>query len=229
MSISVVIPVINESAKIGPLVAYLLGNGGDQVGEVLVVDAGSTDETVSLACNAGARVLHSTVKSRAAQMNIGARAAQFPILYFVHADTLPPRSFATDIQDALSVGIHMGCYRYVFDSSSFMLKINAFFTRFNWLWCQGGDKTFFIEHHIFEALGGYDERFCVMEEYDFLRRASKQYRFQILPKNAIVSARKYQKNGWLRVQLANLIVFRKFRHGIEPAQIKATYQRLLKH
>jgi predicted glycosyltransferase involved in capsule biosynthesis len=194
-----------------------------------VIDAGSLDETVSLACTAGAQVHHSTVRSRAVQMNIGARAAQFPVLYFVHADTLPPRSFASDILDAVSVGIQMGCYRYVFDSPSFMLKINAFFTRYNWLWCQGGDKTFFIERPIFEALGGYDENYCVMEEYDFLRRATKQYRFQILPKNAIVSARKYQKNGWLRVQLANLIVFRKFRRGIEPAQIKETYQRLLKH
>jgi rSAM/selenodomain-associated transferase 2 len=229
MKISIVIPVLNEAVKIGPLVSYLFKNGGDRVGEIWVIDAGSTDATVLLASQAGAQVLHSTVKSRAAQMNIGARAAQFPILYFVHADTLPPRSFATDIQDALSTGIQMGCYRYVFDSSSFILKINAFFTRFNWLWCQGGDKTFFIEYHIFEALGGYDERYCVMEEYDFLRRASKHYRFQILPKNAIVSARKYQKNSWLRVQLANLIVFRKFRRGIEPAQIKATYLRLLKH
>jgi rSAM/selenodomain-associated transferase 2 len=229
MKISIVIPVLNEATKIGPLIAYLLQHGGERVGEILVIDAGSSDETVYLACAAGAQVHYSTVRSRAVQMNIGARAAQFPVLYFVHADTLPPRSFATDILEAVSAGIQMGCYRYVFDSPHLMLKINAYFTRYNWLWCQGGDKTFFIERLIFEALGGYDEYYCVMEEYDFLRRATKQYRFQILPKNAIVSARKYKKNGWLRVQLANLIVFRSFQRGMEPAKIKATYLRLLKH
>jgi hypothetical protein len=67
-----------------------------------------------------------------------------------------------------------------------------------------------------------------MEEYDFLQRAMLQYNLHIIPKNARVSARKYKKNGWIRVQLANLIVFRAYRRGVEPAQLKATYQRLLK-
>jgi len=175
-----------------------------------------------------AQVLVSGVRSRAAQMNLGARTARFPLLYFVHADTLPPASFAQDILGAVASGVTMGCYRYTFDAPGIMLKINAFFTRFHWLWCQGGDKTFFIQRTTFQTLGGYNEDYCVMEEYDFLQRAMLQYKLHIIPKNARVSARKYKKNGWIRVQLANLIVFRAYRRGVAPAQIKATYQRLLK-
>jgi hypothetical protein len=149
-------------------------------------------------------------------------------LYFVHADTVPPVSFVKDILHAFNNGAEMGCFRYIFDTKGLLLKINAFFTRFHWLWCQGGDKTFFIRTTTFEALGAYNEYYCVMEEYEFLQRALRKYKLLILPKNVIVSARKYQKNGWLRVQLANLIVFRDYRRGVEPLQLKATYQRLLR-
>ena len=226
--ISIIIPVLNEAARIGSLVRYLREHGSVAVAEVLVVDGGSSDGTADLAAEAGARVVPCPVCSRAAQMNAGARAARGEVLYFVHADTLPPTSFATDIGASLASGYSMGCYRYRFDSPRFLLKINAFFNRFHWLWCQGGDKTFFIRREIFDALGGYDERYVIMEEYDFLRRAMPRYRLHIIPKYAVVSARKYEVNGWLRVQWANAAVFRLFRKGADPQEMRAVYKRLLK-
>ncbi len=228
INISIVIPVLNEAARIGPLVRYLRGHGGEVLAEVLVVDSGSQDGTVGLAAEAGAVVVRCDVCSRAAQMNAGARAAQGEVLYFVHADTLPPTSFAADIRDSMASGHVMGCYRYRFDSPGLLLKINAFFNRFHWLWCQGGDKTFFIRREIFDALGGYDEHYVIMEEYDFLRRAMPRYPLHIVPKYAVVSARKYEVNGWLRVQWANAVVFRLFRKGADPQEMRAAYKRLLK-
>ena len=147
-SISIIIPVLNEAARIGPLVCYLREHGGEAVAEVLVVDGGSSDGTADLAYKAGAVVVPCNVCSRAAQMNAGARAAQAEVLYFIHADTLPPVSFVADIRESIASGHVMGCYRYRFDSPRFLLKINAFFNRFHWLWCQGGDKTFFIQREI---------------------------------------------------------------------------------
>lgn len=226
--ISIIIPALNEAARIGPLVRYLREHGGMAVAEVLLVDGGSDDGTPRLAAEAGATLVPCPVCSRAAQMNAGARAAQGAVLYFVHADTLPPESFAADIRESLASGYAMGCYRYRFDSPRFLLKINAFFNRFHWLWCQGGDKTFYIRREIFDALGGYDERYVIMEEYDFLRRAMPRHRLHIIPKYAVVSARKYAVNGWLRVQWANAAVFRLFRKGADPQEMRAVYRRLLK-
>lgn len=229
MRISIVIPVLNEAERIGPLVRYLQTNGGAGVLEILVADAGSTDETVLNASEAGAKIIHCPVSGRAAQMNAGAGAAQGEILYFIHADTVPPDTFVADIQDAINAGYKMGCYRYVFDSNHFMLKINAFFTRFPWIWCQGGDKTFFIRKSVFDQMGGYNEYYSIMEEYDFLLRARRaKLPFYIIPKNARVSARKYRENGWLRVQLANLVAFNLFRWGAEPNRVKNVYRRMLK-
>lgn len=228
MRMSIVIPVLNEAERIGPLVSYLRLHGKDFLAEVVVVDGGSRDATVPLAIAAGARVVQSVVSSRAAQMNLGARATQAPVLYFVHADTVPPVSLSTDIQAALAAGHVMGCYRYQFDSPRLLLKINAYFNRFPWLWCQGGDKTFFIRREVFDELHGYDEYYTIMEEYDFLRRAMPLHRLYTIPKYAMVSPRKYAHNSWLRVQLANTLVFQLFRWGVAPRRLKCIYKFLLK-
>lgn len=228
MRISIIIPVFNEATRIESLVSYLLGNGKGHVSEVLVADAGSTDETRLLATRAGGRVLHCPVCSRAAQMNFGAAEASGDVLYFVHADTLPPPSFVADILETLSQGYPMGCYRYRFDSPGLLLRINAWFNRFHWLWCQGGDKTFFIRKDLFLQEGGYDERHVIMEEYDFLRRTMPRHRLRIVPKYAVVSARKYERNGWLRVQLANMLVFNLWRIGVAPQRLKRLYKSFLR-
>jgi len=228
LRISVIVPVFQEAARIGDLVRYLLLHGGEALVEVIVVDAGSTDCTAPYAIQAGARVLQSPARSRAAQMNAGAGAASGEVLYFVHADTMPPATFTTDISETLEAGFVMGCYRYRFDKPGILLKINAWFNRFPWLWCQGGDKTFFIRKDVFFEMAGYDEQYVIMEEYDFLRRAMPRYPLCTIPKYAVVSARKYEKNGWLRVQLSNILVFNLFRLGVAPVKLKRLYGGLLK-
>jgi rSAM/selenodomain-associated transferase 2 len=227
MRISIVIPVLNEAARIGPLVTWLKVYGGPAVAEIWVVDSGSTDDTAAEARAAGAQVVQCRERSRAAQMNLGAEHAGAEILYFIHADTRPPESFAADIQEALQKGAVMGCYRYRFDSPSWILRFNAYFTRFSFLWCQGGDKTFFIKKDLFDALGRYDPYYCIMEEYAFLQKAMRRHPLHIIPKNALVSARKYQNNSWLRVQWANFVVFNLFRLGVAPVRLKNIYRRLL--
>jgi len=207
---SIIIPTLNEAKNIGRLLQHLRQHAGPGVAEIIVVDAISEDGTAEIAQAEGARVVPCAVRSRAAQMNLGAREAQCDWLYFVHADTLPPSSYADDILQEIEHGTVMGCYRYQFDSPRLILKFNAYFVRYQWLWCQGGDKTFFVKRTVFEAFGGYDERFVVMEEYDFLRKAMKKYPLRILPKYVLISARKYERNSWLRVQLANAGAFAMF-------------------
>ncbi len=227
MQITIVIPVLNEAARIDGLVRYLLKNDKGLVAEIIVVDGGSSDSTVELARAAGALVLKSQLQSRAAQMNLGAQQAQSDWLWFVHADTLPPASFPDDLRNVVSRGYVCACYRYRFDSNAFLLRINSYFNRFSMLWCQGGDKTFFIQKALFESYGGYNERYVIMEEYDFLRRMCQKIKLHTIPKNALVSARKYESNSWLRVQLANMLTFTMFRFGVEPMTMKRFYRKII--
>lgn len=228
MNISVIIPTWNEKKNIGQLVRYICDHGGDAICEVIVVDAGSDDDTVIMAGQAGAKVVSCLQRSRALQMNLGARYAKGEILYFIHADVKLIPSFKDDIFQSIAEGFQAGCYRYVFDSDNRMLRINGYFTRFDRIMCRGGDQTLFISRPAFDDLAGFNEYFSIMEDYDFIIRLRKKYRFKIIPKNVTVSARKYETNSWLRVQVANLFVFIMFFLQRPPEEMKSVYKKMLR-
>jgi rSAM/selenodomain-associated transferase 2 len=227
MQISIIIPTLNEAENIGQLIQYLKRHATNALLEIIVVDAQSTDNTEGVARLADVTVLTSEKRGRAVQMNLGAKAAKGDALYFVHADCYPPESYCADIQQFINDGFELGCYRYRFDSSHFLLKINAFFTRFSPLWCRGGDETLYVKRTAFERLKGYDEYFSIMEEYDFIRRAQVHFKLKIMPKYALVSARKYETNSYLRVQWANFRVFNLYKKGVAPSEIAKKYRSLL--
>ena len=225
--ISIIIPTLNEAENVGQLIQYLKKNGNASLVEIIVVDADSYDNTEGVARDAGAKVLKSPKRGRAVQMNYGAKHAIGDVIYFVHADCYPPATYMTDIQHYINDGYPRGCYRFRFDSDDLLLKINAFFNRFEPLYCRGGDETLFIEKDVFNELGGFDEKFVIMEEYDFIKRARERFKFKIIPKYAVVSARKYKTNSWLQVQRANMKLFKMYKNGAEPEVMAQTYKKML--
>lgn len=229
MTISVIIPTVNEAAIIADRISFIHKHGGSTVVEVIVCDGDSDDETVMHAEKAGARIIRCAERSRASQMNAGAARAKGDILYFVHADTQLNCNFASDILEAIVKGFVSGCYRYVFDSEKLMIKVNAWFTRFDLMFCRGGDQTLFIKKDVFRALKGFDENYVIMEDYDILKRLRQEATFLIIPKNVTVSARKYVNNSWLRVQLSNLVAFSMFRFKMSPKKIKIAYKKMLNY
>jgi len=225
--ISVIIPTYNEERYIYRLVEFILHHGKAIVTEVIVVDGQSTDMTVLEAQKAGAITLIAPHRSRAAQMNLGAKHSTGDVLFFVHADIKLVNSFVQDIQESIQSGYVAGCYRYQFDSTRTILKVNAYFTRFNGIMCRGGDQTLFIKKDIFNKLGGFDETFVIMEDYQLIQKVQKGYPFKIVPKSILVSARKYSNNSWLRVQLANLTIFFLYFLNHPPEKMAALYKRML--
>lgn len=228
--ISVIIPTYNEEKNITKTCQRIIDFSDGFTVEIIIVDSpDSTDKTFETAVNLGLIALKSPEKGRAFQMNFGAKHAKGEILYFVHADALVHPDFIKDITSTLQDGYDFGCYRYVFDSTMWLLKINAFFTRFPFIWCRGGDQTLFIRKNDFFLLGGFREDHQIMEDYEFILRAKKHLKFRIIPKNIIVSARKYKTNAYLRVQLANFLVMRMFlqKQATQEEMIKV-YKKLLK-
>ncbi|MDX1907043.1 MAG: TIGR04283 family arsenosugar biosynthesis glycosyltransferase [Bacteroidia bacterium] len=230
MKLSVIIPTLNEAENVIRLISHLRRCGDSRLLEIIVVDAGSMDNTPDAAWDAGAdMVIGAPHRGRARQMNLGARYAKGDVLYFVHADTLPPASFLDDIAAARTAGYPMGCYRFKFDSDRFLLRINAWFTRFDRLMCRGGDQTLYVDRDWFEKLGGYKDHYLIMEEYEFLIRARREIPFRIMAKEVIVSARKYDTNSYLRVNLANLTVFMLFYLGRPQEELVNTYRQMLNY
>jgi rSAM/selenodomain-associated transferase 2 len=229
MTISIIIPTYNEAATIARLVQDLRRYAPPEAVEILVIDAHSPDGTAELAQQAGATVLAAPQPGRAAQMNHGAAHATGDILYFVHADVRIHPDFVATIRRAVAEGYAAGCYRFRFDSRHPLLRFNSYGTRFQGIMSRGGDQTLFVSRELFGQLGGFDERFVIMEDFEIIQRIRKTATFLIVPQDVVVSARKYETNGWLRVQLANLTAFSLFFLKVSPARIARTYKALLNY
>lgn len=227
MKISVIVPTYNESEVITRLLKHLSKHAQESVDEILVIDGLSSDDTVQKVRKAGFQCLISPQKGRAAQMNLGAKLSNGDILYFVHADSIPPKTYVSDILSEIERGAESGCYRFKFNSDHPLLKINGWFTRFDRLMCRGGDQTLFIKQEIFDELNGF-KNYAIMEDFDMIQRLRKREKFQIIQKDVIVSARKYDKNNYLKVSFINLVIFIMFYLGTSQNTMVHVYQELIK-
>src|SRR4051812_12887574 len=123
--ISIIIPTYQESGQIGKTISWIRRKSNAQlISEIIVSDGGSRDETLEEAKEAGVLAVLSPLKGRSAQMNYGASLATGSVLYFLHADTLPPENFTDDIVNAISKGYDAGCYMLSFDHDHWFLKAN---------------------------------------------------------------------------------------------------------
>ncbi|KEO74097.1 glycosyltransferase [Anditalea andensis] len=220
--ISLIIPVYRDKEALIKLLMHLRNAAYNEHLDIIVVQA---DESFDFSQKAALKlkVLNSHKASRALQMNLGAAEARGEILYFVHADALPPLSLVEDINLAIDKGYLMGGYRLKFDPNAILLNLNAYMSRFQTFYSGGGDQTLYIPKKVFSEHGGYDNNFCIMEDFEFVHRLKKKYGYYIIPKEVIVSSRKYRCNNYFLVNYTNYRVFQMYKKGIASEIIKAYY------
>ncbi len=229
LTISIIIPTYNEADGIGALLHYLWGaTSGEPTPEILVVDGGSTDVTVRLARQAGATVLASPRKGRAAQLNYGAQQARGNLLYFLHADSYPPPGFLADLRQATAQGYAAGCYRLAFDHPHWFLRFSAWCTRLPFTAVRFGDQSLFVHRDAFARIGGYREDLLVMEDQEIVQRLRAQGPFRVLPRAVTTSARKYLVNGVFRLQGIFALVVLCYKLGVPQRHLLRLYRRLIR-
>ena len=216
-------PVLNEEASLETYLRLLAHPCASHDYELLIVDGGSTDATVTIAERYG-RVLHAP-RGRARQMNVGAEAAQGDVLLFLHADTQLPHDAFHAIKRALqSPHIVGGAFRLCFDCTDWLYRLVAFSTnmRSRLTTVFTGDQAYFMRAESFRAIGGYPD-IALMEDLEIIKKLKTIGNVVLLPHYVITSARRHEKLGLLRSVLFMWYLRTLYSLGVSPTQLQQMY------
>jgi rSAM/selenodomain-associated transferase 2 len=223
--ISIVIPVLNEEEVIGQVIDHIHSSSTGHIREIIIADGGSSDRTREVAGKKGAKVVTCSKKGRASQMNEGARNASGEVLFFLHADTIPPARFDLLILNEIRRGAGSGCFRLAFDWEHPLLRFYSWFTRFGNTLIRFGDQGLFVRKELFQAVNGYDEALVVMEDQKIVRELKKKGTFSLIPQNVVTSARKYREAGVVRLQVIFFLIWAGYYLGAEQKTLVHFYRK----
>ncbi|MBW8314379.1 MAG: TIGR04283 family arsenosugar biosynthesis glycosyltransferase [Hydrogenophaga sp.] len=201
MRFSIIVPMLNEAPGLPGVLAQLT-ELERQGCEILIVDGGSDDGSVSLAERAGFRVLASQ-KGRARQMNLGAAQATGDVLLFLHADTLLPEDALTTLRQTMQkTAAVWGRFDVLIDGAHPMLRVIATLMnhRSRWTGNATGDQAIFVTRKAFNAVGGYPDQ-PLMEDIELSNRLRALARPACIPTPVRTSGRRWESRGVWRTVL----------------------------
>lgn len=196
MRLSIILPVLNEAEVIGAALRRLKELAPDA--ERIVVDGGSSDGSAGIA-RADSRVIASE-RGRARQMNAGAAAASGDWLLFLHADTCLPVDFADELTAAETAGFRAGAFRLRIAGRHWLLPLLAWGAtqRTRWRGIALGDQALFVQHGLFDELGGFP-LLPLMEDYAWsLRLRQAGIRLYLARACVVTSGRRWERDGFWR-------------------------------
>ena len=220
--LSIVIPALNEAARL-PATLAALGGEGDP--EIVVSDGGSRDATADLAQGAGAQVV-TGAQGRGAQLAAGADAAQGDWLLFLHADTrLAPgwRAAADAFMADPANRQRAGYGRFRLDDPH--PRARRLEKRVAWR-CRRfglpyGDQGLLIGRDFYRALGGY-RPLPLFEDVDLVWRIGRR-RLVPLDIDAVTGAERFLQAGYRRRSARNLALLSLYLMGVPPAWLARLY------
>lgn len=220
MSLSIIVPMLNEAAGIAEALHALR----DLEAELVAVDGGSSDKTVECA-TPHANLLLSAARGRARQMNAGAAAAQGDILLFLHADTrLPPAAADQIIKQSIASGALWGRFDVEISGKSAWFPVIA--AMMNWrsrlTGIATGDQAIFVKRSAFEQIGGFPD-LPLMEDIVLSQRLKKLTRPACLRQKVVTAGRRWEKHGILRTILTMWSLRLRFFFGADPKQLAIEY------
>ena len=218
------IPVVEEEARIGTLLADLLGQ--HQFHEIVVVDGGSQDQTLETARSVAGVVTVTSDRGRAAQMNAGASRATGDILLFLHADAMLPADAEERIRTALDDGDAVAgafCIRTVADGRSEwlapFLRLADLRSRYSTL--PYGDQALFVRAEVFDEAGGFPS-LPILEDLEMSRRLRKLGKIVRVRDEVVVSGRRFTAHP-IYFTLLMIFIPLLFRLGVSPSFLAGIY------
>jgi glycosyltransferase involved in cell wall biosynthesis len=203
--LSVIIPTLNEEPHAGALLSDVMAQTRPP-DEVLVVDAGSTDGTVTLVRRFPSVQLLTTKPPVACGRNLGGRSATGDVLIFLDADVrLPSNFFQGFLEEFEGRQLDVACPLYVPYRST--RSIEGFHALFNFVMKalqgispSGAGHCIAVRGGLFRESRGFDPS-LKFDDIELIRRLSKGHRFGIVEERVLVSDRRYREQGVMRMLL----------------------------
>lgn len=226
-SVSVVMPVLNEAARLGDALCELRKIPG--LSQVVVADGGSCDESVAIAARHSGVDVVQCAPGRAGQMNAGAKRAFGGTLLFLHADARLPSDACAQIRQTLAIpGACGGAFRLQTDYDVLgrhrpwvapFLRLADMRSRYTSL--PYGDQAPFVRAATFHALGGFRD-LPLFEDLEFAQRLGQRGRWGKTKGAVRVSGRRFQERPFYYLGLMNTFPLL-YRLGVSPQRLAAFY------
>jgi len=220
MNLTIIVPVLNEAAGIETVLAALAPLRSRGV-EIIVVDGGSSDDTIQLAQPLASRVLNAP-RGRAAQMNAGAAAASGDALLFLHADTRLPEDADRLVLDGLRHRA-WGRFDVSFEEGGLLRLVAAMMNlRSRVTGIATGDQAMFMTRAAFEAAGGFPA-IPLMEDVALSARLKRLGTPVCLAARVTTSGRRWHRHGLWRTILLMWQLRLRYFLGADPARLARAY------
>ena len=220
--ISVIIPTLNAEKHLPACFAALSeALAAGLLREVIVVDGGSNDSTLSIARTWGAEILERPA-SRGGQLRAGGQKGKGEYLLFLHADTVLEEGWSKSLP--LRPDMPAYYFRLAFNAVGFMPRLVETWANFRsrFLKMPYGDQGLLLCAHAYHSAGGFQD-IPLMEDIEIIR--ALRGNIQMLPAIALTDASKYRSKGWVRCCSRNFIFVLRYFLGADVQKLAAAYRK----
>jgi rSAM/selenodomain-associated transferase 2 len=222
--ISIIVPVFNEAPSIRPFLQHLRERAPEA--EIIVADGGSSDGTARLASGLCDQLVESD-RGRARQLNAGARVASGDLLWFVHVDAEVPQGCLKEIAHIMDDPNLVGGYFRIRLPRGLIYRLTDSFAHYAGilLRMRCGDHGIFCRRTAFLYIGGFPD-VPIMEDVEFFRRLHRCGRVQYSEQRIVVSPRRYESVGRIRLTLAYGVIATLYIFGVQLSLLARIYRRM---
>ena len=224
-TLSIVIPTLNEALHLPLLLSDL--NVWPNDFELIIVDGGSIDLTISIAKIHGVDVIKSRKKNRGYQLQTGASNARGDWLLFLHADSRLRigwvRSLSQIIQNKKSKNFAWYFdFKIKKDNLEYRFLEIAVALRSLFLQHPYGDQGLLIHKDLYYKTGGYSS-LKIMEDIDLITRITKKTKLKRIRESIYTDDRKWTNSNIIKRAIKNYKLRKKWRQGYDINNLSKEY------
>tara|TARA_B100000700_G_scaffold68068_1_gene75318 strand:+ start:600 stop:1298 length:699 start_codon:yes stop_codon:yes gene_type:complete len=223
--LSIIIPSLNEEYKLPLLIADIRRCNIPK--EIVIVDCGSSDNTLLIARVTGCKSLKVKEPNRGHQLKVGASSSSGDWLLFLHADSRLEEGWFTKVHqiiDEAKSGDFAWFFKFRVSNRRpvFRLMETIVSIRSNLLKEPYGDQGLLISKKLYTEIGGY-KSLHLMEDLDIVIRLNKTTRLKEIDAKIYTDSRKWRENNIIKQSISNALLRKRWLKGEASYEIHKEY------